>query len=286
MLENTFCHIPRVSAKTERRLWEAGVRSWGDALDENAPKIQRVKWDALRPVLEESAAELHMGNARYFAEKLPAREQWRLFPHFRHSLAYLDIETTGLGIGSDSISTISVYDGKKVRTYIQGENLHEFEFDIAAYDVLVTFNGKTFDLPFLRAALGIEFPQAHIDLRYALARLGYTGGLKRCEHLLGISRGELDGVDGFMAVALWKDYVRRYNPRALDTLLAYNVEDVINLEKLFVIAYNQLLRDTPFAESHALPVPPRPINPYQPDPETVYRLKREVWQRFADEEPA
>lgn len=286
MLEHTFCHIPRLSAKTEQRIWEAGVPSWDAAQAEDAPKIPRVKWDTLRPHLEESAAQLRIGNAHYFADLLPVREHWRLFPHFRHSLAYLDIETTGMSGLYDKVSVISIYDGQKIRSYIAGENLNEFALDVAAYDVLVTFNGKSFDLPFLRQNLGLEFPQVHIDLRFVLNRLGFTGGLKRCEHLLGLSRGELDGVDGFMAVSLWRDYVMRYNPRALDTLLAYNVEDVVNLETLFVKVYNLYLQRTPFAAACELPPASPPPNPYRSDPDTIYRLKREVWWKFEDEQPA
>jgi len=50
---------------------------------------------------------------------------------------------------------------------------------------------------------GIELNQVHIDLRYVLRSLGYTGGLKGCEKQAGIDRGNLEGVDGYFAVLLW-----------------------------------------------------------------------------------
>ncbi len=28
MLHQTFCHIPGIGMKTERKLWEAGITSW------------------------------------------------------------------------------------------------------------------------------------------------------------------------------------------------------------------------------------------------------------------
>jgi hypothetical protein len=82
-------------------------------------------------------------------------------------------------------------------------------------------------------------------------------------------------VDGFFAVLLWNDYLYSHNLRALETLLAYNILDVVNLETLMVIAYNKKLQGTPFADSHRLPLPPTPPNPLKADRETIERLQRE-----------
>jgi len=56
-------------------------------------------------------------------------------------------------------------------------------------------------------------------LRYVLKSLGYSGGLKSCEKALGLDRGDLDGVDGYFAVLLWRDYQKKHNEKALETLL-------------------------------------------------------------------
>jgi uncharacterized protein len=61
----------------------------------------------------------------------------------------------------------------------------------------------------------IRLPQAQIDLRYVLAHVGYKAGLKKCESLLGIDRGNLADMDGFFAVLLWKEHQRTGNPRVL-----------------------------------------------------------------------
>jgi uncharacterized protein YprB with RNaseH-like and TPR domain len=98
----------------------------------------------------------------------------------------------------------------------------------------------------------------HIDLRYVLASLGYRGGLKGCERMLGIDRGDLEGIDGYFAVLLWDDFKRKGNQKALDTLLAYNTLDVVNLETLMVAAYNGKLTDTPFLLTHQLSTPSYP----------------------------
>ena len=63
---------------------------------------------------------------------------------------------------------------------------------------------------------------------------------------MDLDRGELKDVDGYTAVLLWTDYTRRGNTRALEKLLAYNTEEVINLEVLMVMAYNMPVAQTPF----------------------------------------
>jgi len=59
-----------------------------------------------------------------------------------------------------------------------------------------------------------------------------------------MDRGDLSDVDGFFAVLLWNEYQKTGNQKALDTLLAYNVQDTVNLESLMVTAYNMKLKET------------------------------------------
>ena len=180
-----------------------------------------------------------------------------------------------MGGFGNHITTIALYDGQQIRHYVHGENLGQFGRDIGDYELLVTYSGKCFDLPFIRSTMGLPMDQAHIDLRYVLKSLGYGGGLKGCEKKLGLDRGELDGVDGFMAVLLWEDYRRSGNPRSLETLLAYNIQDVVNLEMLAVMAYNLKIAATPFAHSHRLAMPLPPQLPFEPDREIIRRLRRQ-----------
>ena len=50
--------------------------------------------------------------------------------------------------------------------------------------MIVTYNGKTFDVPFIEKYFGIRMNHAHIDLRYVLKSLGYSGGLKMFEQAM------------------------------------------------------------------------------------------------------
>jgi uncharacterized protein YprB with RNaseH-like and TPR domain len=229
--------------------------------------------------MAESRDHLDRNNPVYFADHLPAGEHWRFFPQFRETTAFIDIETTGMDVFGSEITTIALYDGRSINYYVQGRNLDAFMEDIDRYSVIVTYNGKTFDVPFIEKYFGIGMPHAHIDLRYVLKSLGYGGGLKRCEKSLGLDRGDLDGVDGFFAVLLWQEFQRTGSIKALETLLAYNIEDVVNLETLMVLAYNMKLKGTPFFETHALPRPKTPDIPFKPDRSTIERI-RQRWQFY------
>ncbi len=275
MLQHTFCHIPGIGVKTERKLWEAGITNWHLWQQESPVRLPTAaRLEAVR-VLDDSLSALEKDPA-FFTTKLAGTEPWRIFPHFRNRTAYLDIETTGLDEYAE-VTTIALYDGNKVFTYINGRNLDDFVDDIQQYQVIVSYNGKSFDVPFLERYFRIRLDQAQIDLRYVLARLGIKGGLKGCEKQLGLNRGNLDGVDGYFAVLLWHQYKQNNDERALETLLAYNVEDTVNLERLAVEAYNRNVLNTPFGGELVLPCPAPPPNPYIADYQCIERIKRAIY---------
>lgn len=274
MLENTFCHIPGFGVKTEQHLWQAGLLSWGSISEHTLPVISAGKRRSAQKYCAESTRHLASGNARYFNDLLPSNQSWRMFREFCHSTAYIDIETTGLSGDTDCITTIALYDGKSIFHYVRGRNMQDFARDIENYKLIVTYNGKTFDIPFIRKHLRAPMRQAHIDLRYVLAAQGYTGGLKQCEKAFGIERDTLEGVDGFFAVLLWYDFLENNNQHALETLLAYNITDVINLAVLMPIMYNANIRKTPFAATHIMPQHKPPKIPFKPHVETINRLRQ------------
>ena len=272
MLKNTFCHIPGISRAAEQQLWSVGIHSWEAARDAGKTRLPIKKAGSLSLRIKDSFERLEKNDPNLFADLLETSQHWRLFPDFRRAVAYLDIETTGLG-HSDSITTIVIYDGQSIFHYVRGENLDDFKRDIEKYSLLVTYNGKCFDVPFIERRFKIEMNQAHIDLRYVLKNLGYTGGLKGCERKLGLDRKDLADVDGWFAVLLWNDFKRNKNQKALETLLAYNTCDVVNLETLMVMAYNLNLASTPFTATHQLAPPAIPEIPFKADRETINRLK-------------
>ncbi|WP_461211380.1 ribonuclease H-like domain-containing protein [Desulfocurvus sp. DL9XJH121] len=271
MLEHTFCHVPRVGATTERKYWDCGLRRWEDALGPEGDAVLAGKAVWVRQFLDESRERLAAGDARWFEERLPSGEAWRLYGAFRDRAAYVDIETTGLGFGDDHITTIALCAGGRIRTYVHGRNLEQFQDDIREYDLLVTFNGKCFDVPFIEREMKLRLDMAHVDLRYVMKKVGLSGGLKLIEKRLGLDRDGLEGVDGYFAVILWNEYQNTGNPAALETLLAYNAADVAGLERLWCHAYNVLAGETPGGPPPLEPAP-QPQLPHTPDRELVQRL--------------
>src|SRR4030043_1480660 len=172
MLKHTFLHIPGLGIKTEQRIWSSGIHSWDDLLRGNLKFFSLKRADTLRRSIEDSIEHLSRGNPNYFGNLLPSNQFWRFFPEFRESTAYLDIETTGLDFCFNKITTIALYDGKSIFTYVQGQNLDEFKEDIQKYRVIVTYNGKCFDVPFIQSYFRIKIDQVHVDLRYLLKNLG------------------------------------------------------------------------------------------------------------------
>ena len=276
MLRATFCHIPGIGCTTEVELWSAGFHSWQAALSpEGVNGAGMVKRSWLSH-LRESVERYNNKDITYFAGKLPTSQHWRLFRDFRHCCAFVDIETTGLSPYTNDITTIVLYDGKTIRHYVNGENLADFPDDIEDYRLLVSYNGKCFDVPFIENYFGVRLRQAHIDLRHVLRGVGFAGGQKECERKLGIRRQESAEIDGFMAIRLWHEYRRTNDRRFLETLLAYNVNDAVNLEAMMVTAFNLNVKHTPFTDL-CLPAPVPRRSPFRADPAAVARVVRDRW---------
>jgi uncharacterized protein YprB with RNaseH-like and TPR domain len=254
MLCHTFQHIPGLGERRERALWRRGISTWDDLLA--APQRSGLPATLLRDahaIIHLSKEALRQRNIYFFAQLLPVREHWRLYRDFREVTAYLDIETGPLGHGRQGITVIGLFDGREFRSFVRGHNLHTFEAHLRRYDLLVTFNGKSFDLPMIERDLGIPVYQAQIDLRMFLHRLGYHGGLKRIERQWGIYReDEIAGLNGFDAVLLWARY-RHGDAAALERLIAYNRADVVNLEVLLQRGYELAQRQITAAATDTVP---------------------------------
>ena len=239
MLEHTFIHIPGIGLKIEQQLWDCGILTWKHFLSSNERLFSPSRHAFIRENLESSLE--NRNNIHFFLERLSPKEQWRLFGAFKVRAVYLDIETTGYYQGVDGITVIGLYDGKTVTTFVQGINLLEFEQEIASHELIITFNGTQFDLPFIRRQFpNISLPPAHIDLRFFLRRLGYRGGLKAIAKSFGLLRDSLiDGMDGYEAVLLWRAY-QWGDESALNRLIEYNTADIVNLKPLMESGYRKM----------------------------------------------
>lgn len=246
-LENTFIGARGVGEKTERSLWEQGITHWDDVED---GVLGGKRGERLREFVEEARPRLDAGDADFFAGTLPSGCQWRLAENFREETCYFDIETTGLNERSAVVTTVSCHRDGETRTYVRGRDLtagalHE---ELTGADLLVSFNGKRFDVPFLEHHFDLDVSTPHLDLMYPCRQADLTGGLKTIERDVGIAR-ESD-VDGREAVRLWHQY-EAGDEAALERLTRYNRLDAENLASLLDAVADRLHRDVfaPYADS-------------------------------------
>lgn len=242
MLQSTFIHIPGVGREKEKMFWRKNIHTWDDYLENyNFLQLGENTKEIIRKNCIVSKKQYELGNFWHFSENLPLNEHWRAYPDCIKNCCFLDIETTGLDKQNNKITTIGVYDGQESRVFVRGRDMDKFRDYIQNYSMIVTFNGRCFDLPFIKNNYPeICFNQFHIDLRFVMKELGYTGGLKRIEKEMGITRNdEIAEVDGFEAVRLWRRYKKGDN-EALRKLIEYNIADVENLKIMMDMVFEKL----------------------------------------------
>ena len=167
-------------------------------------------------------------------------------------LLFLDTETTGLSGGAGTYAFeigVGIIEGGllRVRQYVMRDYPQEKEMLltivelIRTHHTLVTFNGKSFDIPLLESRMvlnGIrmrlsELP--HFDLLHICRRI-YRLRLKRCtlqtleNVILGVQRK--DDLPGSEAPERHLQYQRTGEFSLLKDVLRHNLEDVVSLAKL------------------------------------------------------
>jgi hypothetical protein len=141
MLEQTFIHIPGVGPKTERELWQSGIRSWEDftaILRPSAPMSPGLR-RRLEDYIPQSIEAVKNRDAGFFTRLSALGEAWRLFPEFASQCVFLDIETTGLSAVFDTVTMVGLFDGHRYEVFIDGQNLQDLPSRLKKYSVVVTF---------------------------------------------------------------------------------------------------------------------------------------------------
>ena len=251
MITNSFIFLERVGNGLEQKFWKSGIKNWDFFL--GAQKVnglsrqRKLYYD--RMILKARSA-LYSLDSKYFIELLPNAEMWRLYDFFKEDALFLDIETTGLSRHGDDITVFGIYDGINSKTMIKGINLDfsRLKTELKKYKLIVTFNGASFDLPFIERTYPGLIPRVpHLDVRFLADRLGLNGGLKNIERILGIKRpGIVDGLYGGDALRLWKMYRASGDEHYLQLLVDYNEYDLINLKIVAEHCVNEMKKE--FAE--------------------------------------
>ena len=234
MITNSFIFLERIGDKLEQNIWKNDIYDWESFLRRKSvsglSRHRKLYYD--RKLLNARKA-LYNCDSNYFLDLLPQSEMWRLYEFFKEDAVFLDIETTGLD-KHDDITVFGLYDGLNTKIMIKGINLDYYALkkELQKYKLIVTFNGASFDLPFIERIYPSLLPKIpNFDVKSVTDRLGLKGGLKNIEKILGIKRSNIvDKFYGGDALTLWRMYRATGDDYYLNLLIDYNEYDIMNLK--------------------------------------------------------
>ena len=171
----------------------------------------------------------------------------------KENLLFIDTETTGLSGGAGTyvfLIGVAKYDKGGIQFaqfFLQDpaaelSQLRALEEFVSSSELIVSYNGKSFDLPRIKTRysfLGYESPfneMYHIDLLH-IARRIWKSHLPGCtlgdleHHILGLKRSSLD-IPGWQVSEKFFDYLQTGDPEPLQSVFYHNEIDVISLVSL------------------------------------------------------
>jgi uncharacterized protein len=166
----------------------------------------------------------------------------------RDRFLFIDLET--LGFFSRPIILFGLAEFRDQKLFVHQYLVRDMDEELAALSetiahisekpVIVSYNGKTFDLPYLvsrSAFYGAApiFAGLHIDLLHASRRL-FRGAFQDCR-LCTIERNVLDinrhtDIPGSLVPEFYESYQRTGNPGPLVPVVEHNREDIVTLARL------------------------------------------------------
>ncbi|HHZ20287.1 MAG TPA: hypothetical protein GX391_07260 [Firmicutes bacterium] len=238
LIRRNFRLIYGIGAKTEELLRKSGYQTladltghprWGKAAKEVINLIEERKLDRLR---------------RY-----GAKDEEILGFFCGEQLVFVDLETTGFSQLQPLflIGTMS-FAGERlvIKQYLARDYAEEaavlagFLRDCEAKAVMVSFNGRSFDYPYLLARLAYHgfthsFNPFQLDL-LPPTRRAFRDTLPDCrlrtveEQLLGVARHET--FSGVKIPELYHRFVTEKNPRLLTEVIEHNARDLLSMAAL------------------------------------------------------
>ena len=261
-----------------------GFHHW-DQLEENIGEVfSAKKAEKILAALEESRMALDSNSYGFFQERFKGPDKWRAIPSIlerglARKVAYLDIESTGLGFppATNSTTIAVLFDGELHVEYLNARKRDLMQHVQENAECLVTFNGASFDLPFLRREFELDLRNAHVDLRYWFAKHGVKGGLKKIQQAYpDLHQRESMDIDGFDAVKLWRMHEWGVK-NALETLMTYNAEDTIILEALTYMLLNQEAEAYPHLRLATYDIPASRKIKTEVCPDVYIQLRKQPW---------
>lgn len=267
--KKAFLHLPGIGPQKTATFPAKGIFNWDDLkLQYGAqvlPGVETPRHAELLLELGRCEAALIDANLSYLSKTLHRSDHWRLLADFGNKATFLDIETSGDELRPE-ISVVVMRHQGQLHTFTAGQNLDQFLHFLNEIELLVTFNGASFDVPQLENHFHIPMRDiAHIDLRWVCYHSQLKGGLKEIERAIGLVRPpDLIGMDGAEAAFLWQRWKWTGNQKLVRRLARYCAADVIGLEHLsnWIVASQTSApypefhwRDLPGEETFAAPTP-------------------------------
>ncbi len=167
------------------------------------------------------------------------------------NLIFIDTETTGLMGGTGTVSFLIgagyftagdfVIEQYLMRDYDEeAAMLQDFKEIMGNHNIIVSFNGKSFDLPLIKTRLimnRFDRPNYdfHLDLLHSARRLWSfldSCSLKSLErNILNFER--IDDVPGHLIPGLYFEFLENKNLELLAPILEHNMYDILSLVTLF-----------------------------------------------------
>jgi len=233
MISSSFIFLENISTGKEQNIWKQGIYNWHDFLNtKDIQGISKKRKIYYNKRIQEAQVALARRDTSYFLNKLPQSEMWRLYNDFKRDAVFLDIEVTGVN-KHDDITMIGLYDGIDTKImFSHNFNEQELKQELSKYSIIVTYNGATHDIPYLKKRYKNLIPNIPIiDIKTTAQRLGFTGGLKQIEKEFKIKRNKI--IDNFHSgdpKRLYRMYKATGDEYYLNLLIEYNEGDIINLK--------------------------------------------------------
>ncbi len=187
------------------------------------------------------------------------------------SLLFIDTETTGLAGGTGTLAFLvglGYFDenGFNLYQYIirdpteEAAMLLEISNFIEQFSGFVSFNGKVFDIPLLKARyvmnrIPVPFEEmAHLDLLFLSRKLWRNRLKSRAlqdleQEILHIPRTQ-DEVPGWMIPEIYFDFLKTGNAEPLKGVIYHNGMDIVSLAALFLFISNSFDQIDSFENLH------------------------------------
>ena len=247
--------LPKIGLKTEQNLKEKGYGTieslkdhdrYGDMASKFLAEIEDMSYMEIIDLLDRNKYSKKCRDNILKSISLTDRENFK----------FMDIETKGLS--NVPIILIGVAEIKKDKIVASQYFLRDYAEEasiIEAYlthldedSVHVTFNGKTFDIPFIknrcrynRIDANLDLP--HLDLMYFAKNL-WADDLPNCQlqtierEIFGINR--VDDVPGQYIPGYWDSYLENDNIGPVVPIIEHNVQDIISLASFLEKMYRDV----------------------------------------------